>query len=70
MGSLGLGRLGGAVDWRLAGAVGRALPALAGAALLVAVLAGVIGVEQLAAARRRARGEPSPLERLDGSAGA
>ena len=36
----------------------------------VAVLAGVIGAEQLAAARRRARGEPSPLERLDGSAGA
>ncbi len=50
--------------------LGTAVPALALAALLVGVLVAVIGAEQLAAARRRARGEPSPLERLDGSAGA
>jgi low temperature requirement protein LtrA len=69
-GSIAWRRLGGAVACLLVGAVGFALPALAVAALLVAVLAGVIGAEQLASARRRARGEPSPLERLDGSAGA
>jgi hypothetical protein len=34
------------------------------AALVVVVLVAVIGSEQLAGARRRARGEPSPLERL------
>jgi low temperature requirement protein LtrA len=69
-GSIAWRRLGGAVACLLVGAAGFALPALAVAALLVAVLAGVLGAEQLAAARRRARGEPSPLERLDGSAGA
>ncbi|HSK15879.1 MAG TPA: low temperature requirement protein A [Gaiellaceae bacterium] len=69
-GSIAWRRLAGAVACLLVGVVGFALPALAVAALLVAVLAGVIGAEQLAAARRRARGEPSPLERLDVSAGA
>jgi low temperature requirement protein LtrA len=69
-GSIAWRRLAGAVACLLVGVVGFALPALAVAALLVAVLAGVIGAEQLAVARRRARGEPSPLERLDDSAGA
>ena len=36
--------------------------------LLVAVLVSVIGAESVAAARRRVRGEPSPLERIDASA--
>ncbi|HSA55119.1 MAG TPA: low temperature requirement protein A [Gemmatimonadaceae bacterium] len=67
-GSIAWRRLAGAVACLLVGAVGFALPALGVAALLVAVLAGVIGAEQLAAARRRARAEPSPLERLDDSA--
>jgi low temperature requirement protein LtrA len=69
-GSIAWRRLAGAVACLLVGAVGFALPALAVAALLLAVLAGVIGAEQLAAARRRARGEASPLERLGDSAGA
>jgi hypothetical protein len=34
------------------------------AALLVAVLAAVVAAEQLAAARRIARGEPAPIERI------
>ena len=38
-------------------------------ALVVAVLVGVIVAEQLAAARRTGRGEPSPLERLEAHAG-
>jgi len=66
-------RLAGSVSWkRLAGAVaciavaalGPVLPALAVAALLTAVLIAVIVAERVAALRRRARGEPSPLERL------
>jgi hypothetical protein len=41
------------------------VPAVVVLALVVAVLVVVIGAEQLAAARRSARGEPSPLERLE-----
>ena len=48
--------------------VGLAVPALAVSALVVGVLVTLIGAEQLAAARRRGRGEPSPLERLDANA--
>jgi low temperature requirement protein LtrA len=71
-------RMAGSVSWkRLAGAlacvalggVGAFAPALVLAALLVGVLGAVIGSEHIAAARRRARGEPSPLERLEASAG-
>jgi hypothetical protein len=47
------------------GGVGAFAPALVLAALLVAVLVAVIAAEQLAAARRRARGGQSPLERLE-----
>jgi hypothetical protein len=61
-------RLAAALACLVAGAVGFVLPALAVAALLVGVLVAVIGAEQLAAARRRVRGEPSPLERLEASA--
>jgi low temperature requirement protein LtrA len=67
-GSLAWKRLTGALACLLAGLVGLVLPALAVAALLLGILAAVIGAEQLAAARRRVRGEPSPLERLEVSA--
>jgi low temperature requirement protein LtrA len=67
-GSIAWKRLAGALACLVAGAVGFVLPALAVAALLVGVLVAVIGAEQLAAARRRVRGEPSPLERLEASA--
>jgi low temperature requirement protein LtrA len=67
-GSIAWKRLTGALACLLVGAVGIVLPALAVAALLIGILAAVIGAEQLAAARRRARGEPSPLERLEASA--
>jgi low temperature requirement protein LtrA len=60
-------RLLGALGCAAAGGVGAFAPALVVAALLVAVLVAVIGWEQLAAARRTARGEPSPLERLEAS---
>jgi low temperature requirement protein LtrA len=68
-GSLSWRRLGGAAGCVLAGATGAFLPALAVAALVVLVLVAVIAAERVAAARRRARGEPSPLERLEGGAG-
>ncbi len=67
-GSIAWKRLAGAVACLLVGVVGLAVPALAVSALVVAILVAVIGAEQVAAARRRARGEPSPLERLDASA--
>jgi low temperature requirement protein LtrA len=67
-GSIAWKRLAGALACLVAGLVGFVLPALAVAALLVGILAAVIGAEQLAAARRRVRGEPSPLERLEASA--
>jgi hypothetical protein len=42
--------------------------ALVVGALVVAVLVGLIVAEHIAAYRRRLRGEPSPLERLEPSA--
>jgi hypothetical protein len=39
-------------------------------ALVVAILVAVIGSEQVSEARRRARGELSPMQRLDASASA
>jgi len=67
-GSVSWKRLGGALACVAVGGLGSFAPALVLAALLVAVLVTVIGAEHLAAARRRARGEPSPLERLEASA--
>ncbi|MBA2256510.1 MAG: low temperature requirement protein A [Thermoleophilaceae bacterium] len=61
-------RLAGALACLTVGAVGAFAPAVVLAALLVAVLAGVIAWEQVATTRRRARGEPSPMERLEASA--
>lgn len=70
-------RMAGSVSWkRLLGAIAcvavgfawAVAPALVVTALVVAVLVGVIGTEQISAARRRARREPAPLERLEARA--
>ena len=44
------------------------MPALVLAALLVAMFVAVIVSERVASLRRAARGEPSPMERLDAQA--
>jgi low temperature requirement protein LtrA len=64
-GTISVKRLTGALACVAVGGVGTFAPALVVLALLVAVLVTVIAAEQLAAARRRARGEASPLERLE-----
>jgi low temperature requirement protein LtrA len=69
-GSMSFRRLFGALACVAAGIVGLFVPALVLAGLVIAVLVAVIGSEYAAAARRRARGEPSPLERLEASAAA
>jgi low temperature requirement protein LtrA len=68
-GSLSRKRLGGAVACAAVGAVGAFAPALAVAGLVVVVLSVVIAAERVSGARRDARGEASPLERLGASAG-
>jgi low temperature requirement protein LtrA len=60
-------RLAGAIACLAVGAVGTFAPALVVGGLLLAILVAVIVADQLAGARR-ARGAPSPLERL-GTAG-
>ena len=67
-GSLSVKRLGGGLACIAAGFLGAFMPALAVATLLVVILVTVIGLEEGSAARRRARGEPSPIERLEASA--
>jgi low temperature requirement protein LtrA len=57
-------RLGGAVACLAVGGIGMFAPALVVAAMLLAVLVAVIVADQVAATRRRRRGEPSPLERI------
>jgi low temperature requirement protein LtrA len=49
-------------------ALGDLLPALAIGGLLLGILVAVIVGDQVAASRRKGRGEPSPLERLEASA--
>jgi uncharacterized protein (DUF2062 family) len=61
-------RLSGAVACVAIGLIGTLLPALVLELALVLVLVAVIASEQIAAAGRRARGEPTPLERLEASA--
>lgn len=56
-------RLSGAIACLALGAVGTSIDALVLAAALLAVLVAVIVGDQLAGTRRRARGEPSLLER-------
>jgi low temperature requirement protein LtrA len=71
-------RMAGTVSWkRLVGALacvavgglGAVAPGLVLSGLLVAALVGVIAAERMAEVRRRARGEPSPRERLESSVG-
>src|SRR3954447_20573931 len=71
-------RLTGTISWRrltgaaacvLAGVVAGGADALVLALIVLAVLVGVIGAETVAAARRGRRGEPSPLDRLEATAG-
>jgi low temperature requirement protein LtrA len=66
--SLSWKRLAGAIGCLAAGLVGAFVPGLVVSALIVAVLVAVIGAEAVASARRTARGESSPLERLETSA--
>ena len=65
-GTLSWRRLSGALACLVLAALGPFVPALVLLALTVCVLITVIGGEHLAGVRRRARGEPSPLERLGG----
>ncbi len=58
-------RLVAAAGCVVAGLVGVYLTALATAALVLAILVALIAAERLAALRRRRRGDPSPLERLE-----
>jgi Bacterial low temperature requirement A protein (LtrA) len=64
-GSLSYRRLGGALACLAVGAVGAFAPGLVVGGLLLAILVAVIASEQVRAMRRGARGEPSPLERLE-----
>jgi low temperature requirement protein LtrA len=69
-GTLAGRRLMGALACLAIAAIGTFAPALVVAGLLFAVLVAVIVGDQLAGARRRRRGDPSPLERVaGGSAG-
>jgi low temperature requirement protein LtrA len=64
-GTIGIRRLAGALACLAIGGIGTFASALVVAALLLAVLVAVIVGDYVAASRRRARGEPSPLERLE-----
>ena len=68
-GAWGPKRLYGAAGCLAVGAAGPFVPALVLAGLVIAVLAAVIASEHVAAARHARRGEPTPLERLEASAG-
>jgi low temperature requirement protein LtrA len=67
-GTLSWRRLAGAIACIAVGGLGSVATGIVLSALLVAVLVGVIVAERIAGARRRARGEPSPLERLESDA--
>ncbi len=62
-------RLAGALACVAVGGLGSFSTGIVLSALLVAVLVVVIVAERIAEARRRARGEPSPRERLESEAG-
>jgi low temperature requirement protein LtrA len=68
-GTVSARRLGGAVACALVGVVAADADALVVAALVLAVLVGVLVLDHAMAVRRRRRGEPSPLERLEATAG-
>jgi low temperature requirement protein LtrA len=58
-------RLAGAFACLAIGAIGTFASALIVAGLLFGVLVGVIVADRVSGARRTARGEPSPLERVE-----
>jgi len=58
-------RLAGALACAALGGLGSVVTGIVLATLTVCVLVAVIVAERIAAARRQARGEPSPLERLE-----
>jgi low temperature requirement protein LtrA len=64
-GTLSRKRLVGALACVAVGGLGSVAPGLVLSGLLVAVLVGVIVAERISEVRRRARGEPSPRERLE-----
>jgi low temperature requirement protein LtrA len=64
-GTVSVKRLAGAAACALAGAIGGFVPGWVLQALTVAILAAVIAAERIASRRRAARGELSPLERLE-----
>lgn len=66
-GSISWKRLGGAAACIAIGLLGSGLDGLVLAALALTVLVVVIAAEQRSGRRRAARGEPSPLETLDGA---
>ena len=68
-GTTSIKRLTATVACAAAGLLGAVVPGLALAAVLALILIGLIGAEQLTTVRRRARGEPSPMQRLEASAG-
>jgi low temperature requirement protein LtrA len=69
-GSYGFRRLAGAAGCAASAVVGLFVAAIWLQLLLVAVLVAVIASEELAGVRRRARGDLSPLERLEAAAAA
>jgi len=64
-GTIGGRRFAGALACLAIGAIGTFASALVVASLLLVVLVAVIVGDYVAASRRRSRGEPSPLERLE-----
>jgi low temperature requirement protein LtrA len=68
-GTVSARRLGGAIACALVGVVAADADALVVAALVLAVLIAILALDHAVAARRRRRGEPSPLERLEATAG-
>jgi low temperature requirement protein LtrA len=68
-GTISWKRLGGGIACVAAGALGGVVSGLVLATLVTAILIAVIAAEQVSGARRRARGEPTPIEALDAQAG-
>jgi low temperature requirement protein LtrA len=67
-GTISWKRLGGAIACVAAGALGGVVSGLVLATLVTAILIAVIAAEHVAGARRRARGEPTPIEALEARA--
>lgn len=67
-GSISRRRLAAAVGIAACAVTGAVLPALAVASLMTAVLVAVIVADRVSRNRRRARGEPSPIEAIEAAA--